>query len=386
MGECGPTRCHAAHAVMRLRGGRRLEWRAALREVGSAEKSRSDMIPAAPALRNHATDPQAATSPPRWQQLWRDSVRDPRELLLLLGLEGAIPDISEAAAQQFPLRVPRGFVAKMRHGDPGDPLLRQVLPLDDEMKPMPGFTFDAVGDAAAKAASGVIRKYRGRALLVTTGSCAVHCRYCFRRHFDYASETAAADQWREAIELIRADAGIDEVILSGGDPWSLSTAKLTELTDALADVPHLKRLRVHTRLPVVLPERVDAPLLAWMRGLPWPVTVVLHANHANEIDCSVEQACRALRETGATLLNQAVLLRGVNDSVDALAALSERCHEAGVLPYYLHQLDRVQGSAHFEIGDDEARQLHAALAARLSGYLVPRLVREVAGDPGKRPL
>jgi L-lysine 2,3-aminomutase len=344
------------------------------------------MIPAAPALRNHATDPQAATSPPRWQQLWRDSVRDPRELLLLLGLEGAIPDISEAAAQQFPLRVPRGFVAKMRHGDPGDPLLRQVLPLDDEMKPMPGFTFDAVGDGAAKAASGVIRKYRGRALLVTTGSCAVHCRYCFRRHFDYASETAAADHWREAIELIRADAGIDEVILSGGDPWSLSTAKLTELTDALADVPHLKRLRVHTRLPVVLPERVDAPLLAWMRGLPWPVTVVLHANHANEIDCSVEQACRALRETGATLLNQAVLLRGVNDSVDALAALSERCHEAGVLPYYLHQLDRVQGSAHFEIGDDEARQLHAALAARLSGYLVPRLVREVAGDPGKRPL
>lgn len=345
------------------------------------------MIPAAPALRNHAAAPQApATSPPRWQELWRDAVRDPRELLALLGLDGAVPGLSEAAAQQFPLRVPRGFVAKMQHGDPRDPLLRQVLPLDDEMKPMPGFTFDPVGDGAAKAGNGVIRKYRGRALLVTTGSCAVHCRYCFRRHFDYASETAAADHWREAIELIRADIGIDEVILSGGDPWSLSTAKLTELTDALADIPHLKRLRIHTRLPVVLPERVDASLLAWMRGLPWPVTVVLHANHANEIDCSVERACTSLRATEATLLNQAVLLRGVNDSVDALAALSERSHEVGVLPYYLHQLDRVQGSAHFEVGDDEARQLHAALAARLSGYLVPRLVREVAGDPGKRPL
>ena len=341
------------------------------------------MITVAP-LRQHA--PDSSTAQPRWQQLWREAVRDPRELLALLGLDPAMLDVSDAAAAQFALRVPRGFVAKMRHGDPNDPLLRQVLPLNDEMKPMPGFNLDAVGDGAAKAADGVIRKYRGRALLVTTGSCAIHCRYCFRRHFDYASETAAAGNWREAVELIRTDASIDEVILSGGDPWSLSTAKLAELTDALAAVPHLKRLRIHTRLPVVLPERVDAPLLAWLRGLPWPVTVVLHANHANEIDCSVEQACRALRETGATLLNQAVLLRGVNDSVDALAALSERSFEAGILPYYLHQLDRVQGSAHFEVNDGEARRLHAALAARLSGYLVPRLVREVAGDPGKRPL
>jgi EF-P beta-lysylation protein EpmB len=345
------------------------------------------MIPVAPALKQHALPPQApSTAQPRWQQLWREAVRDPRELLGLLGLTQAALAVSDAAAAQFPLRVPRGFVARMRHGDPSDPLLRQVLPLDDEMKPMPGFSFDAVGDGAAKAADGVIRKYRGRALLVTTGSCAVHCRYCFRRHFDYATETAAAGNWREAVELIRTDATIDEVILSGGDPWSLSTAKLVELTDALASVPHLKRLRIHTRLPVVLPERVDAALLAWLRNLPWPVTVVLHANHADEIDGSVERACSALRSAGATLLNQAVLLRGVNDSVEALAALSERSFEAGVLPYYLHQLDRVQGSAHFEVADEEARRLHAALAARLSGYLVPRLVREVAGDPGKRPL
>ena len=326
---------------------------------------------------------QRATPSGRWQQAWRDAVRDPRELLALLGLEG--PN-APGACEAFPLRVPRGFVARMRHGDPDDPLLRQVLPLDEELRPMPGFTLDAVGDAAARAGHGVIRKYQGRALLVATGSCAVHCRYCFRRHFPYAEETAAAGAWGEAVAVIAGDPGITEVILSGGDPLSLATHKLAELTDALAGVPHVRRLRIHTRLPVVLPERVDDTLTDWLRALRWPVTVVLHVNHANEFDASVDAAARRLRDAGATLLNQAVLLRGVNDSVDALADLSERGFEAGVLPYYLHQLDRVAGAAHFEVGDDRARRLHAALAARLPGYLVPKLVREVAGDPGKRPL
>lgn len=328
----------------------------------------------------------APLTPRNWQQLWREAVRDPRELLALLGLEGRVPDISAEAAAQFPLRVPRGFVARMRHGDPHDPLLRQVLPLDAELRPMPGFSLDAVGDSAAKAADGVIRKYNGRALLVTTGSCAINCRYCFRRHFPYAEETAAANGWQGAIDLIRADASIHEVILSGGDPWSLATHKLAELTDALATVPHLRRLRIHTRLPVVLPERVDDALLAWLGALPWPVTVVLHANHANEFDAQVDAALARLRGAGAQLLNQAVLLKGINDSVDALADLSERGWAAGVMPYYLHQLDRVQGAAHFEVDDNRARALHRDLAARLSGYLVPRLVREVAGDTGKRPL
>jgi len=341
------------------------------------------MIPAAPTPL-HPVPSHAA--PPRWQQLWRDAVRDPRELLGMLGLDAAGLGLSDEAAAQFPLRVPHGFVARMRHGDPADPLLRQVLPLDAEMRPMPGFTLDAVGDAAAKAGHGVIRKYNGRALLIATGSCAIHCRYCFRRHFPYAEETAAAAGWRDAVEAIGNDASIDEVILSGGDPWSLATAKLGELTDALATIPHLKRLRVHTRLPVVLPERVDDALIGWLSALPWPVTIVLHANHANEFDASVDAALARLRGAGAMLLNQAVLLRGVNDSVEALAALGERGHAAGVLPYYLHQLDRVQGAAHFEVPDDTALSLHRELAARVSGYLVPRLVREVAGDPGKRPL
>ncbi len=340
------------------------------------------MIPAA----SPASHPVADPAPANWKRLWRDAVRDPRELLALLGLEGRVPGLSAAAATQFPLRVPRGFVARMRPGDPHDPLLRQVLPLDDELRPMPGFSLDAVGDGAAKAATGVIHKYAGRALLIATGSCAIHCRYCFRRHFPYADETAAAGQWREAVAAIRADAGIEEVILSGGDPLSLSTEKLVELTAQLATIPHLRRLRIHTRLPIVLPERVDAELIAWLRALPWPVAVVLHANHAREFDAAVDLAAARLRAAGAALLNQAVLLRGVNDSVDALAALSERGFAAGVLPYYLHQLDRVAGSAHLEVDDDRALALHTALMARVSGYLVPRLVREVAGDPGKRPL
>ncbi|MGO1002698.1 EF-P beta-lysylation protein EpmB [Lysobacter sp. CA196] len=349
------------------------------------------MIPAAQASLQQAPTPASATAGPpaagaRWQALWREAVRDPRELLALLGLSDAALALSDEAAAQFPLRVPRGFVARMRHGDPHDPLLRQVLPLDDELRPMPGFSLDAVGDDAAKAGHGVIRKYNGRALLIATGSCAIHCRYCFRRHFPYAEETAAAGGWRDAVAAIGADTGIDEVILSGGDPWSLATPKLEELSEALAQVPHLKRLRIHTRLPVVLPERVDAALQTWLERLPWPVAVVLHANHAQEFDAEVDAAMRRLRASGATLLNQAVLLRGVNDSVEALAALSERSYAAGVLPYYLHQLDRVQGSAHFEIADERARELHRQLAARLSGYLVPKLVREVAGDPGKRPL
>ncbi|KQQ75517.1 EF-P beta-lysylation protein EpmB [Xanthomonas sp. Leaf131] len=342
------------------------------------------MIPAAPLALQPSPPP--TLQPPRWQQQWRDAVRDPRELLALLGLDAQAAGISTEAAAQFPLRVPCAFVTRMRHGDLHDPLLRQVLPLDAEMQPVPGFGLDAVGDGAAKTAAGVIQKYRGRALLIATGSCAVHCRYCFRRHFPYAEETAAREGWRDAVAAIAADPSIDEVLLSGGDPLSLATPKLAELTDALAAIGHIKRLRIHSRLPVVLPERVDAPLLAWLRALPWPVAFVIHANHANEFDAAVDVAMRALRDTGAQLLNQAVLLRGVNDSVDTLAALSERSFAAGVLPYYLHQLDRVAGVAHFEVDDAQARALHTELATRLSGYLVPRLVREIPGDTGKRPL
>jgi EF-P beta-lysylation protein EpmB len=331
--------------------------------------------------------PSSRLSPPSrdWRELWRESITDARELLAAVGLAHRA-DLLPADDAGFPLRVPRGFVARMRQGDPGDPLLLQVLPRAAEHETRPGYAVDAVGDMASRAGHGVLHKYDGRALLIASGSCAVNCRYCFRRHFPYAEEIAAAAQWRDALAHVRADTSIREIILSGGDPLSLATHKLEELTRGLADLPHVIRLRIHTRLPVVLPERVDDAFTAWLAALPLQKVVVLHANHANEFDDGVDAACARLRAAGATLLNQAVLLRGVNDDVKALAALGERAFAAGVLPYYLHQLDKVQGAAHYEVDDDRALWLMEALRARLPGFLVPRLVRELQGDPAKRPI
>lgn len=320
-----------------------------------------------------------------WRELWRDAITDPLELLQAVGL-GERTDLLPPDDAGFALRVPRGFVGRMRRGDPFDPLLLQVLPQRAEHDQADGYTIDAVGDLAAKAGHGVLHKYDGRALLIASGSCAVNCRYCFRRHFPYGEEIAAASHWREALAQLRADPSIREVILSGGDPLALATHKLEELTRGLAELPQVIRLRIHTRLPVVLPERIDDAFVAWLARLPLQKVVVLHANHANELDAGVDAACARLREAGASLLNQSVLLRGVNDDADTLADLSERLFAAGVLPYYLHQLDRVQGTAHFEVSDDTALQLQQALRSRLPGYLVPRLVREVAGDAAKRPL
>jgi len=321
-----------------------------------------------------------------WRRLWRDAVTDPLELLDLVGLRAHAGELLAPADTGFALRVPRGFVARMRHGDPADPLLLQVLPQAAELADVAGYVDDAVGDLGARSAHGVLQKYAGRALLIATGSCAINCRYCFRRHFPYAEETAASNGWREAVAQIRADGSISEVILSGGDPLSLATAKLRELTAQLATIPHLRRLRIHTRLPVVLPERVDEELSAWLRSLPWPVAIVLHANHSNELDAGVADACARLAACGATLLNQSVLLRRINNDAGALAELSERLFACGVLPYYLHQLDRVRGAAHFAVSDANAMALIAALRDRLPGYLVPRLVREVAGVTHKVPL
>jgi EF-P beta-lysylation protein EpmB len=336
------------------------------------------MITASPSAR-------LSSPAPDWRQLWREAVTEPAELLALLGLPQLATQLPGDHAG-FALRVPRGFVARMRPGDARDPLLLQVLPQLAELEKVEGFSMDAVGDLAARETQGLLHKYRGRALLIASGSCAVNCRYCFRRHFPYGEEMAAAGQWRQALAHLRDDPSITELILSGGDPLALTTGKLEELTRGLAEIPHVTRLRIHTRLPVVLPERIDAGFLAWLDALPLQKVVVLHANHANEFDAVVDAACSRLRGAGATLLNQAVLLRGINDRADALAALSERLFAAGVLPYYLHQLDRVQGAAHFEVPDDRALALVETMRARLPGYLVPQLVREVAGDTSKRPL
>jgi EF-P beta-lysylation protein EpmB len=330
-------------------------------------------------------DPSASRAR-RWQQVLADAVTDPAELLSILRLDPALLSAARRSAEAFPLRVPRGFIARMRSGDARDPLLAQVLPLDAELQPMPGFTADPVGDLGSRAANGVLHKYRGRALLIATGACGVHCRYCFRRHFPYSEETAASDGWHAALDYLRADTSIGEVLLSGGDPLSLSDRRLAELSEGLQAIPHIRRLRIHTRQPIVLPERIDDSFCRWFTGVRLQKVVVLHVNHANEIDDAVRAACVKLRECGATLLNQSVLLKGVNDSADALTALSESLFAAGVLPYYLNLLDRVHGAAHFEVDAATALSLHRDIAARLPGYLVPKLVQEIPGAPSKTPV
>jgi len=320
-----------------------------------------------------------------WRELWRDAITDAGELLEAVGL-GHRTDLLPPDDAGFPLRVPRGFAARMRRGDPTDPLLLQVLPRRAEHEAVDGFIVDAVGDMASRAGHGLLHKYDGRALLIASGSCAINCRYCFRRHFPYGEEIAAAAQWRDALAHVKADPSIRELILSGGDPLSLATHKLAELTRGLADMPHVIRLRIHTRLPVVLPERIDDDFTDWLAALPLQKVVVLHANHANEFDASVDAACARLRAAGATLLNQSVLLKEVNDDADTLVALCERSFAAGVLPYYLHQLDKVAGAAHFEVSDERALGFMEVLRGTLPGYLVPKLVRELQGDPSKRPV
>lgn len=320
---------------------------------------------------------------PVWQHELRQAFGRPAELLHYLELDPALPALGAAALGDFPLRVPRGFAARMRKGDPQDPLFLQVWPRLEEGRPAAGYASDAVGDLVRLKSGGIVHKYRGRVLAIATGACAVHCRYCFRRHFPYSDALAAREHWTEALDTVRADASIEEVILSGGDPLSLSDDKLAEFAAALEDIPHVRRLRIHTRQPVVLPERVDERLLAWLASGRLRKVVVLHANHAQELDHAVADACRRLRDSGVSLLNQAVLLRGVNDRADALVNLSERLFECGVLPYYLHLLDRVQGAAHFEVETAAAQALMREVAGRLPGYLVPRLAREEQGMDAK---
>jgi EF-P beta-lysylation protein EpmB len=328
----------------------------------------------------------AAAPVPAWQRELAAGVASVGELLALLGLPAAAAgEAAEAAraAREFALRVPGGFVARMRPGDPRDPLLLQVLAAAAEVEPAAGWGHDPLAEAAAQPVPGVLHKYRGRALLVVTGACAVHCRYCFRRHFPYGERGLTRSAEARALAWLAGEPTVTEAILSGGDPLTLPDSRLAALAARLAEVPHLVRLRVHTRLPIVLPARVDDALLAWLTGTRMAPVVVVHANHAREIDAAVAAALGRLRAAGVPVLNQSVLLAGVNDSPQALADLSEALFAAGALPYYLHLLDPVAGAAHFDLPQERAVALHAELAARLPGYLVPRLVREVPGALGK---
>jgi EF-P beta-lysylation protein EpmB len=324
--------------------------------------------------------------PAPWQTEFARAVKDPAELLRMLELGEDLLPLARRAAALFPLRVPRNFVARMRKGDALDPLLLQVLPLGRELEDTPDFSTDPVGDLAAMTVPGVLHKYHGRALLVLTGACAVHCRYCFRRHFPYNDANPATDHWNAALDYLRADPSISEVILSGGDPLALSDVRLAELVAQLDTIPHLQRLRIHTRVPVVLPERVDDALLHWISATRLDVVMVLHINHANELDDTTRAAFAQLERAGVRLYNQSVLLRGINDNAQVLQNLSEALFAARVTPYYLHLLDRVTGAAHFDIPETQARVLMDEVHTRLPGYLVPRLVREQAATPYKTPV
>lgn len=317
-----------------------------------------------------------------WQTLLAQAVKSTDELLDILQIDPARLKTRQLAGN-FPLRVPRGFVARMNKGDHQDPLLLQVLPVQQETANTAGFISDPLEEMDSMPVPGLLHKYKGRALLTTTGACAIHCRYCFRQHFPYADANPATDHWQPSVKYIEQHPEITELILSGGDPLTVTNARLQALTDQLENIEHLHTLRIHSRLPVVLPERIDEGLLAWLTTQNLKVVMVIHCNHPNEIDTSVSAAMKELSSAGVILLNQSVLLKNINDNATTLAKLSARLFSAGVLPYYLHQLDRVQGAAHFEVDAATARKLLVEVSATLPGYLVPRLVQEIPGMPGK---
>lgn len=327
-----------------------------------------------------------SSEPRNWRNELRTAFRSASELCRHLDLQNSplMPNADDSS--DFPVLVPRHFAARMRRGDPNDPLLRQVFADRIEKTQSPGFSADPL-DERQFSAGGVLRKYAGRALLITTAACPVHCRYCFRRHFPYSDQLAARNRWSGALEQLRKSPDIHEVILSGGDPLSLATSRLAELLCALEEIPTLSTVRIHTRFPTVLSSRVTPALLAMLGETRLKTVVVLHCNHENELaGADVAEALTHLRMAVDVLLNQSVLLRGVNDSVDTLTGLSSALLRSGVLPYYLHLLDPVSGSAHFDVAADEAKFLVAQMRKELPGYLVPRLVREQPGALSKTPV
>ena len=324
-------------------------------------------------------------SAPDWQQQLSQAVTDPQELLEQLNLNPALLGPAKQASQLFPLKVPQSFIDRMRQGRHDDQLLRQVLPMEPELIAHSGYTQDPVMEQGS-ATPGLMQKYAGRVLLIVNGHCAVNCRYCFRRHFPYDENRLNRQQWQRVIDQLVQDKSVTEVIYSGGDPLASSDSQLQWLTEAIADIQHIKRLRIHTRLPVVIPSRITDASLNWMRQDRLQTIMVLHINHPNEINDELVKSIQRLKQAEITLLNQTVLLRGVNDSTKILTTLSETLFSAGVLPYYLHLMDKVAGAVHFDVPIEVATQLYKELLASLPGYLVPKMVQEIPGEASKTPL
>lgn len=322
-----------------------------------------------------------------WQSQLSDLITDPSELLSLLELSseqllsGAI-----LASEKFKLRVPRAFVGKMNAKNPLDPLLLQVLPHHLELEEHPEFVTDPLGEEAANQLPGVLHKYKSRFLLTLTGACAVHCRYCFRRHFPYQENLPKNKDWLNIKNYIEANPNINEIILSGGDPLTLSNRKLALWLERLSSLKQIKILRIHSRVPIVIPNRIDEELISLLKNSRLRIVLVVHSNHASELDDFTCSKLLQLSEHHITVLNQAVLLKGVNDSAQTLVDLSYRLFEARVMPYYLHVLDKVKGAQHFDLDSSEIDEIYRDVLANLPGYLVPKLVREIAGEKNKTPL
>ncbi|PCJ43409.1 MAG: EF-P beta-lysylation protein EpmB [SAR86 cluster bacterium] len=321
-----------------------------------------------------------------WQDCLADLITDPKELLKILNLKPEQLDLSMDVLREFPLRLPRSFANRMQQGNPRDPLLLQVLPQQQELVDYPGFVSDPLAEQQFNPMPGILHKYAGRVLLMPTTSCAIHCRYCFRRHFPYTENRPDKKQWLDSLQYIRADSSLTEVILSGGDPLAISDKHLEWLLEHLAAIPHIQRVRIHTRFPVVIPQRITQQLCDLFTRYRLRFVMVLHTNHAQELDDEVKAACKRLKEANVDLFNQSVLLKSINDNAETLADLSERLFTCGVIPYYLHMLDKVKGSGHFEVSMQAARSIMTKLRAELPGYLVPTLVKEEAASANKTPI
>lgn len=318
-----------------------------------------------------------------WQQALKNLVTDPQVLLQLLELDEELLPAAKAAAATFPLKVPKTFVERMEKGNPNDPLLLQVLPLNQELFSPQGYHTDPVAEQNANPIPGLLHKYHGRVLITLSGACGIHCRYCFRRHFPYADNNPGKQGWEKIFAYLRDDKSIHEVILSGGDPLVVSDVMLGDFIKQLETIPHIRLLRIHTRLPIVIPQRITTELLIALTSTRLQIVFVVHVNHAQEINDGVKASLDKIRSHNMTLLNQTVLLKGINDNLKTLVDLSYALFCAGILPYYLHVLDKVQGAAHFDLPESQALKLHQAMQAQLPGYLVPRLVREVPGATNK---
>lgn len=320
---------------------------------------------------------------PSWQQELQSAFTNINELFSFLNLDVEDSGPYSKAAQKFPLLVTHSYAKRIAKSDWSDPLLRQVLPHPDELTSHPSYLSDPVGDTSASISPGLLHKYYGRILIISTGACAIHCRYCFRREFPYSDNSAHRSQLDSIKQYLSSHTEVSEVILSGGDPLTLSDSKLQKLLEQLATQPQLERIRIHTRLPIVLPSRITTALLNTLLSSPKKIIMVIHSNHPNELNDEVSEVLQLLKSAGVTLLNQTVLLRGVNDNASTLVELSQRLFNCSTMPYYLHLLDKVTGAMHFDSTQAHSDSLYQQLQEKLPGYLVPKLVREEAGKKHK---